>query len=848
MLSNAKWRVSIVVALVAALVLGLVVALNLTGSGATAGPAPAPAAAGPPASVTLTPAEAYNPIRTQHTLVAQVKDASGAPVSGARVEWVLNRAPGLVGDIVCLCGNEPLKVDNTFGISKSDDKGEARLTITATREGDTDITAYVPSIQDPAAHKVFAVKHWLDLTARFPNDAVNPIGTRHVMTVQVLRITDGKPLAGVPVRWDLNDSPQTAFFGDAAPGATSAVASTDMTGSATMTLQQLTPAQGVNKIRISVLAPANPAFVVLSKDITKTWQASILGLSKRGPEQIGLLGQATYDIVVQNTGDRGATGVVFTDTIPAGMSFVSADPAATVSGSMGRWDIGSVGTTQSRSVKLVLEGVQVGQWTNTVTATSAEGVTATAQATTRVVPGQLEITKTGPALADLGSQVTYQIAAKNSGVGALTGVAVVDTVPDGMSYISSSPAGTLVGKQVSWTVGTMVPTATQSFTLVLRAETIGTWTNTVRIVSTEAAPAEAKATTKVVQAVLDIRKTGPAEANLGADFSYDITVRNQGDGGATAVTVTDTLPAGLTFVSAAPTGAVSGNTVTWNVGALSSGASTAIRLTVKGNRIGIQENVVVVTSAQEGTDTARASTLILAPAVSIEKTGPSAIPSGYTRTYILSVTNTGEIPLNDVIVTDELPAGLSYQSSIPTGTVAGNRITWNLSTLAVRQQKTIAVVLRGEGQGTWTNVATVTTREGVTARSTLDVVVAEGFSGATMSLVDSIDPIAVGEQVTYTIVVDNQAITKDLHNMTIVAVIPSQMTFVSATGPTSWTVVGQEVRFESVGTIVPSRPITYTVTVRANAAGSVLFTSTMRYDEFPPGPILVQEATTIFAP
>ena len=158
------------------------------------------------------------------------------------------------------------------------------------------------------------------------------------------------------------------------------------------------------------------------------------------------------------------------------------------------------------------------------------------------------------------------------------------------------------------------------------------------------------------------------------------------------------------------------------------------------------------------------------------------------------------------------------------------------------------MVLKGVTAGNWTNTATVTTREGIGGVSALPITVVEAFSGATMSLDDSVDPVAVGELVTYTIVVDNQAATQDLHNMTINAVIPVQMTFVSATGPTAYTIVGQEVQFIGVPTVGPAGKLTYTVTVLANVPGSVLFTSTMRYDEFPPGPILVQEATTIFRP
>ncbi len=725
-------------------------ALNLTGSGGAEAQAPPPAgtptpvtisaqappAAGTPASVTISPVEAYNPIRTQHTLVAQVKDAAGAPVSGARVEWILNRAPSLVGDIVCACGSgEQIKVNNSYAIVKVGSNGESGLTITATREGDTDITAYVPGITDASVHKVFAVKHWVDLTARFPGDAVNPVGTKHVMTVRAVKVSNGSPVAAVPVRFTIVGDAPPAFLGEAAPGSKTLVVGTDVNGFASMTLQQVSAAQGSNTVRIDVLVPVDNRFVLLSKVITKQWQASILGLTKTGPVQVGI-----------------------------------------------------------------------------------------------------------------GQDLTYTMIAKNSGNAVATGVTLVDTIPDGMSYVSSNASGVSAGKQVTWNVGTLDVGATRTFTAVLKANTVGTWTNRARATASTGAAADAEATTLVVAPVMRIEKTGPGQAVSGAEFSYNMVVRNLGSGTATGVKVTDTLPAGLTFVSGNPTATAAGNVITWNAGSLLTGASTTFAMTVKGNQAGTFENVAVVTSAEGSTDTARASTTILAPAVAIAKTGPSAIPSGFTRTYTLSVTNTGATPLSSVTVTDELPSGLSYQSSTPAGTASAGRVTWSVGNLAVLAKRDITVVLKGEAAGVWTNVATVSTGEGVSARATLDVTVIAVPPGATMSLLDTLDPIAVGEIETYTIVVDNQAATQDLHNMTIVAVIPSQMSFVSATGPTAFTVVGNEVRFSAVATVTPAQKLTFVVTVRPNTAGSVLFTSTMRYDEFPPGPILVQEATTVFRP
>jgi len=222
MFKLSKW---IILAVLVALVAGVVL---LTGCQGAA-----------PASVTVSPAEAYNPILTQHTLVAQVKATDGSLVSGTSVEWILNRAPGAVGDIVSLNGSRPQKVDNTYGIVKTTNKGEARLTITSAREGDTDVTAYVAGIKDPAFHKQFAVKHWLDLTARFPNDAVNAVGTTHVLTIQTVKVSDGMPVGNVPVRFTITGNDPKASFKEATPSSTTYTINTDTYGFASVTLQQV---------------------------------------------------------------------------------------------------------------------------------------------------------------------------------------------------------------------------------------------------------------------------------------------------------------------------------------------------------------------------------------------------------------------------------------------------------------------------------------------------------------------------------------------------------------------------------------------------------------------------------
>ena len=85
---------------------------------------------------------------------------------------------------------------------------------------------------------------------------------------------------------------------------------------------------------------------------------------------------------------------------------------------------------------------------------------------------------------------------------------------------------------------------------------------------------------------IKVEKTGDlSSADLGDSVVYTLTASNIGTTNATGVVLTDTLPYGVAFVSANPASGISydsnSHTVTWTVGALASGASTDVDLTVE---------------------------------------------------------------------------------------------------------------------------------------------------------------------------------------------------------------------------------------------------------------------------
>src|SRR6185437_14553584 len=82
---------------------------------------------------------------------------------------------------------------------------------------------------------------------------------------------------------------------------------------------------------------------------------------------------------------------------------------------------------------------------------------------------------------------------------------------------------------------------------------------------------------------LAITKT-MGKAQAGRPLTYTLAVTNKGPSASSAVTVKDTLPAGTTFKSATPsqgTCSASGQTVTCQLGALASGGSAQVSITVE---------------------------------------------------------------------------------------------------------------------------------------------------------------------------------------------------------------------------------------------------------------------------
>ena len=185
------------------------------------------------------------------------------------------------------------------------------------------------------------------------------------------------------------------------------------------------------------------------------------------------------------------------------------------------------------------------------------------------------VTGNGPTNVLAGGTIVYTVTVTNLSPLTASNVVVSDSLPPGVVFVSATGGGTTNSGVVNWP---NIPVLTNgeafTFTVTVTAPASGTLTNIVSGVSSTTdpvpgnnngtAPSAITITTVTPVADLAVGKSGPSASFLGANFSYTISVTNFGPSTAAAFSVTDSLPAGLVFVSAVPNATTNaGDQVIW---------------------------------------------------------------------------------------------------------------------------------------------------------------------------------------------------------------------------------------------------------------------------------------------
>ncbi|MFP5361742.1 MAG: DUF11 domain-containing protein [Thermoleophilia bacterium] len=462
----------------------------------------------------------------------------------------------------------------------------------------------------------------------------------------------------------------TCDVGSLAAGATATVHVTSPTTFATCgSVDNTANATSTNGASPS---PATSAVTVLCPDLDLTKVADDAVVS--AGDQIG------FTITVSNSAGGTAAGVTISDALPTG-SGVSwtidaggSDTGCSIASNTLSCSFGSLAPNASKKVHVVSPTTSASckTYSNTASANATNHAQVQASASTTVNCGDIELTKVADAATvSAGDQVGFVITATNGGSGEARGVTVTDNLSATAGLSWSVAAGSDAGCSITGAVltcdwGTLAAGASKSvhITSPTTSASCATIPNQASVSTSNDGSAQASASTTVNCGDIELSKTADdASVTAGSPIGFVVTATNNGAGEARDVTVTDNLPAtaGLSWSIAAGSDAgcsITGATLTCNWGTIASSASKSVHITSPTTTASCAAipNQASVSTSNDGSAQASASTTVNCGAIAIDKTGPATAQAGQPVLYTLAVTNPGDVSFlaADVNVTDAL--------------------------------------------------------------------------------------------------------------------------------------------------------------------------------------------------
>jgi uncharacterized repeat protein (TIGR01451 family) len=399
--------------------------------------------------------------------------------------------------------------------------------------------------------------------------------------------------------------------------------------------------------------------------------------------------------------------------------------------------------------------------------------------------------------------VPHVITVNNDGPDAANDVELTIEVPDGSTFVSfAAPAGfTVTSMPPGGGTGTVVVTSAQlaalqsaEFTLVVQG-TPGLfveWTAAVTSSTVDPDPSDNSAPGQTfVDAAPDRAELGfeidaPASVAAGETITYTLDLTNFGPDAATNAVLDVPIPSNTTFVSfTAPAGWVTtapavggtGTATATNPSLAAGGGPEAFTLVVRVDP-GTPPDTTITAGATVDSDVLdnnpdneedTATTLVTAGAPAadlsvITDVSPGQATFGQEVTYTITVRNDGPNTATGVVVADTLPPTGTFVSATGGATPVNGILTVDVGSLAPGATATVQVVVRtpAGGDEVFTNIVDISSAVDDSDTSDNRVVdsmdlapVAATADLAVTTFTDSPDPVAAGQDLTYTIVVTN---------------------------------------------------------------------------------------------
>lgn len=450
---------------------------------------------------------------------------------------------------------------------------------------------------------------------------------------------------------------------------------------------------------------------------------------------------------------------------------------------------------------------------------------------------RLSIQKIAPEEIQVGQPAVWTISVRNESKITAVGVQIHDVIPQGAHLVSTNPpANVSPDGEITWTVGNM-PSGTMA---TVRMELTPMREGEIGSVASVTSRSETSAKSVATRPMLKVETFGDAVVLLGNKTELSIVVSNPGTGTARDVILSETVPAELQFEG--------GSELRYEVGDLKPGESKTVKLPLTAVRPGKFQNRIL---AKSGFNLGTASSLemeVTAPAIQMEIKGPSKRFLDKEGTFRLIATNTGTATAKNVEMQARIPNGWQFLSANHLGTYLeeNQTVVWKLEELgpAATAEAELVLVPKEIGNFAMSYSAVADTCQTVNGTKNLSV---EGIAALMFQVVDSNDPVQIGEDTKYTVEVVNQG-SKPAEDVQVTIDIPSGLQIVSSeeTARSVSLQSGAQIVFQPISSLAPKATKVYRFTLRGVTSGDQRVVVKLSSREFQT-PIIKEESTRVFA-
>ncbi len=385
-----------------------------------------------------------------------------------------------------------------------------------------------------------------------------------------------------------------------------------------------------------------------------------------------------------------------------------------------------------------------------------------------------------------GENLTYTLVVTNNGPAPATGVQVVDSLPAGVSYVTSSSTKGACSAGVLCLIGDMAVGESVTITIIVRVDSdLTSGLSNLAFVSSlnpDSNPDnndDTELTIVNLSADLSVTKTAdPSIATPGAGLSYEIVVTNQGPSLAQNVTIQDLLPPDLNNNTASSSqgscSITSDSILNCNLGNIPAGEQVIVTVTgtVASDATETLTNYVSVvcqpsepnypTSCEDNEQFVDTEVSANADLSLVKTVSSPQVAGGEIFTYTITVQNAGPSLAQNVVVTDTLDTGVDYVSAVPIPLSQPDPVVWNLGSLNAGESRLIELVVQAQadlpnGRLLVNSAVVDSSTEDSNPGNNSDDAQNQVFSESTITVekTASSDPVKAGESLVYTINVHN---------------------------------------------------------------------------------------------